>query len=183
MRLANSKNLNRKTFMTIVAAIALAGCQSTPENPNAGAPDSEASTDTGTYAAGEPNAVESNDRALGAMATNGDAQLLNQTIFYFDFDKALIKPEVYASLKAHARKLASNASLSARIEGHADERGTREYNVALGERRGNAISKFLRVNGVSNTQIEVISYGEETPVSDAHNDNAWSENRRVEIKY
>ncbi|HCK93952.1 MAG TPA: peptidoglycan-associated lipoprotein, partial [Gammaproteobacteria bacterium] len=68
-------------------------------------------------------------------------------------------------------------------EGHADERGTREYNVALGERRGNAVAKYLRLNGVSSSKMEVISYGEEKPVAYGHDDQSWSANRRVEIVY
>ncbi|MBL4867878.1 MAG: peptidoglycan-associated lipoprotein Pal [Pseudomonadales bacterium] len=184
MRLANPKNFNRKASLALVAAIALTGCQSTPEGTDGGASDAGTSGSSSTFGTGQPGGVDSTDRNGGAMTTSGaDANQLSQTVFYFDFDKALIKPAAYASLKAHAQQISANPNLAVRIEGHADERGTREYNVALGERRGNAISKFLRVNGVSGAQLEVVSYGEEKPLSFGHDDSSWSQNRRVEIKY
>ena len=102
-------------------------------------------------------------------------------LFYFDFDKALLKPESRAALLEHAAALSSNPR-SVRLEGHADERGTREYNMALGERRANAVKEFLVLQGVSGGLIEVISYGEERAASFGSNDSAWGLNRRVELK-
>ena len=86
-------------------------------------------------------------------------------------------------LRAHAQHLNTNPNAMVRLEGHADERGTREYNVALGERRGNAVAKYLRLNGVSASQMEVISYGEEKPVAYGHDEQSWAANRRVELVY
>ena len=106
-----------------------------------------------------------------------------QGIFYFDFDQAIVKRAGHEELNKHARVMMSDSMFSARLEGHADERGTREYNLALGERRANAIRSYLVSMGVSSSQMEVISYGEEKPVSSSHDESGWSQNRRVEIIY
>jgi peptidoglycan-associated lipoprotein len=127
--------------------------------------------DAGTTAGGEE------------MAMDADSELLAKKIVYFDFDKSVIKPEAFEVLKAHARRLVADSSLIIRLEGHADERGTREYNLALGERRGNAVAKFLRVNGVSSSQLDIVSYGEEKPIAFGQSEQAWAQNRRVEISY
>ena len=106
---------------------------------------------------------------------------LRQTVFYFDFDIAEFKPTDRETLAFHARNLAANSSERIRLEGHADERGTREYNLALGERRANSILNYLIVNGASRSQIEVVSYGEEQPAQAGQSNNAYSRNRRVEV--
>ena len=103
------------------------------------------------------------------------------TVFYFDFDSSVLKPEARAALQAHANVLKGN-SVSVRLEGHCDERGTREYNQALGARRANAVADYLVLQGVSRSRIETISYGEERPVDSASNESAWAKNRRVEMK-
>ncbi len=102
---------------------------------------------------------------------------------YFDFDKANVKPEWKDALDAHAAYLISNPGSSVILEGHCDERGTREYNLALGERRATAVSAYLKLNGVATSQIEIVSFGEEKPVDLGKTDAAYSLNRRVEIKY
>lgn len=104
-----------------------------------------------------------------------------ETVFYFDFDKATLRPESRAALQQHAANLRSNPK-RIRLEGHADERGTREYNMALGERRANAIRDFLVLNGVDAGMIEVISYGEEAPAAFGSDEAAMAQNRRVELK-
>lgn len=103
--------------------------------------------------------------------------------FYFDFDQAIVKRHGHAVLNKHANYLAANSDARVRLEGHADERGTREYNLALGERRANAIRAYLTSQGASNYQTEVISYGEEKAAVDGHDESAWSMNRRVELIY
>ena len=104
-------------------------------------------------------------------------------VFYFDFDQAIVKRTGHADLRKHIRVLAGNRRMRIRLEGHADERGTREYNLALGERRAAAIRAYLVMKGVSRSQIEVVSYGEEKPTDPRHNEVAWAQNRRVEIIY
>ena len=104
-------------------------------------------------------------------------------IIYFDFDQSTIKPEFRTALNSHAAYLRQNLSARIVLEGHADERGTREYNIALGERRGNAVSRYLVVQGVSIEAIEVVSFGEERPVNSGSDSASLSENRRVEVRY
>ena len=104
-------------------------------------------------------------------------------IIYFDFDQSTIKPEFRTALNSHAAYLRQNLSARIVLEGHADERGTREYNIALGERRGNAVSRYLVVQGVSIEAIEVVSFGEERPVNSGSESASLSENRRVEVRY
>jgi len=102
-------------------------------------------------------------------------------VFYFDFDVAEFRPADRDVLTYHARDLAADVSKRIRLEGHADERGTREYNLALGERRSNAIMNYLIVNGASRNQIETVSYGEERPADRGTAEAAYQRNRRVEI--
>ena len=104
-------------------------------------------------------------------------------VIYFDFDQSTIKPEFRSALNGHAAYLSQNPSAKIVLEGHADERGTREYNIALGERRGNAVSRYLVVQGVSIEAIEVVSFGEERPVNSGSDSASLSENRRVEVRY
>ena len=106
-----------------------------------------------------------------------------QGVFYFDFDQAIVRRDGHAELDQHAGVLANNPRLTVRLEGHADERGTREYNLALGERRANAVQSYLLSQGASRSQIEVVSYGEEKPAMSGHDQMAWEKNRRVEIVY
>ncbi|MCX7512967.1 peptidoglycan-associated lipoprotein Pal [Frateuria sp. STR12] len=108
---------------------------------------------------------------------------LRQRVVYFDFDKTEIKPEFQEIMACHAKYLQDRPEAHLRLEGNTDERGTREYNLGLGERRGNAVSDALQANGGSASQLEVISYGKEKPVCREHNEDCWSKNRRVEIVY
>ena len=102
---------------------------------------------------------------------------------YFDFDQAVLKPRDLRVLERHAEFLRGNRSRTLTIEGHCDERGTREYNLALGERRANAVQDFLTSAGVRSSQLETVSYGEERPVDVGHDESAWSKNRRAELIY
>lgn len=108
---------------------------------------------------------------------------LRQRVVYFDFDKDEIKPEFQQIMACHAKYLQDRPTAQIRLEGNTDERGTREYNLGLGERRGNAVSSALQASGGSASQLNVISYGKEKPVCREHNEDCWSKNRRVEIVY
>lgn len=108
---------------------------------------------------------------------------LSKRVLYFDFDSSQISGEQREIIDAHAGFLSRNPDVSVVLEGHADERGTREYNLALGERRAKAVEQLLLVQGVSADQIQVISFGEERPVALDNNESAWRLNRRVEILY
>ena len=106
-----------------------------------------------------------------------------ETTIQFEFDKSTILPEFALILDAHAKFLIDNAAKSVTVEGHADEKGTPEYNIALGERRAIAVSNYLQNMGVAESQIKVVSYGEEKPANFAHNEAAWAENRRAVLVY
>jgi peptidoglycan-associated lipoprotein len=106
---------------------------------------------------------------------------LSTNIVYFDFDQSTVKAEYQSVIDNFARFLSANPSVKVRLEGHADERGTREYNIGLGEHRANAVQSALRAQGVSAAQISVISYGEERPAAQGHDESAYGQNRRVQI--
>ena len=108
---------------------------------------------------------------------------LRQRTVYFDFDRADIRAEAQATLACHGKYLRDNPSSRVTLEGHADERGTREYNLGLGERRGNAARDALTANGGSAGQLTVVSYGEERPTCTEHDESCWGRNRRAEIVY
>lgn len=112
-----------------------------------------------------------------------EQEMLQMTVFYFDFDKSDLKPEAREALVYHANRLKANPNMTVRLEGHADERGTREYNLALGERRAQSVQRYLQVQGVSSSQMETISYGEERPVASGTSESAYARNRRVELKF
>lgn len=130
-----------------------------------------------------------NDSAIDGKALGDQSGMSTAVVMpdvdtvYFDFDQSAIRQDSRDVLDLHAAYLMANPSAKVVLEGHADERGTREYNNALGERRGNAVKSYLVLKGVSNDQLEVISYGEEKPAVIGHNNSAWAKNRRVELKY
>jgi len=109
--------------------------------------------------------------------------LLSKRVIYFDYDQSTVRPEFREIIEVHARYLSQNPSARITLEGHADERGSREYNLALGERRGNAVSSIMNAQGASGGQLNVVSYGEERPIALCSDDSCWSQNRRVEIVY
>ena len=108
---------------------------------------------------------------------------LRTRVVYFDFDQEAVRPEFQAAMACHAKYLGDRPSSRMNLEGHADERGSREYNMGLAERRGNAVSSALQANGGSGSQISVISYGEERPACTDSSEDCWAKNRRVEIVY
>jgi peptidoglycan-associated lipoprotein len=108
---------------------------------------------------------------------------LRQRVVYFDLDQTVIKPEFQAQIACHAAYLRQFPEARVRLEGNTDERGSREYNLGLGERRGNAVQSALTAAGASSSQLNVVSYGEERPVCRQHDEACWSKNRRVEIIY
>ena len=135
-------------------------------------------------------ATTNNANASGAGNAGGlsaaeiaarDAALAKK-IFYFEFDKSDLSAEDRDALVHHANDLKANPNKNIRLEGHADERGTREYNLALGERRAQSIERYLQVQGVSAGQMETVSYGEEMPADSGTSEASYSTNRRVEMK-
>ncbi|MEO7012890.1 MAG: peptidoglycan-associated lipoprotein Pal [Dokdonella sp.] len=129
----------------------------------------------------QTTATDSNGRyKVGDLDTDS---CLRQRVVYFDLDRTEIKPEFSAQISCHAEYLRQFPNARVTLEGHADERGTREYNLGLGERRGNAVQSAVTAAGASMGQLTVVSYGEERPVDRGHDEAAWAKNRRVEIVY
>lgn len=128
--------------------------------------------------------VGDSTRFYGEHISSGrEAELLSQDTYYFGYDMYDISPEDRLSIYAHAKKIIENPRIRVRIEGNTDERGSREYNVALGERRAKAVANMLMMKGVPHHQIHTVSYGKEKPVSLGHDESAWKENRRATIVY
>jgi peptidoglycan-associated lipoprotein len=129
----------------------------------------------------ETKPVETTTTGTAVTDTSASVETLSNVV-YFDFDQYALTAESRAVLLAHADKL-KGASVAVRLEGHADERGSREYNMALGEKRANAVRDFLVTQGVSGSSLEVVSFGEEQPAATGSDEASWSQNRRVEVKY
>jgi peptidoglycan-associated lipoprotein len=145
-------------------------------------------TGTGASSTGLGNNGDLSSSGLGGVGgANGPMDAVRQALMarvvHFDYDSSDLSQTDLATLNAHARYLSQNGVARVTLTGHTDERGTREYNMALGERRAKSVQAFLVTNGARNEQIETVSYGKEQPVNEGHDDNAWSENRRVEINY
>jgi len=123
----------------------------------------------------------------GAVVTNSvavvNAASANEKAVYFAFDSSALDSQAQAVLDQHAALLKASPEARVQISGHTDERGSREYNMALGERRAKAAQSYLGTTGVSPNQLEAVSYGKEMPINAGHDENAWKENRRVEINY
>jgi len=120
--------------------------------------------------------------ANGARGVGGDGSgASGRQIIYFDFDKSEIKPEFADIVKSNAQNLSGHPNLKMKLEGNTDERGTREYNIGLGERRAQAVRRALMLQGVSETQITTVSFGAERPAAEGDDEAAWAQNRRVEL--
>ena len=181
-----------------LSAAWIAGCSTTATDTDTStvaedATSVEQATDEATdassdqaFGAGEDGALTSvivDETAVVEETADTDSLAGVQTVFYFDFDKSIVRPESREALAKHAAYLVSNPDARIVLEGHGDERGTREYNIALGERRAKAVSRYLTIQGVAASQVESVSFGEEVPVAFGHDENAWQLNRRVEVRY
>lgn len=131
----------------------------------------------------EPRDVVQPEAAYTGDPIDEPGSPLNKRVFYFDFNASDISDEDRQAIEAHARYLSENSSRTVVLEGHADERGSREYNISLGERRAKAVQQLLVVQGAAKSQIQVISFGEERPAVNGHDETAWGQNRRVEMLY
>ncbi|MGQ0383614.1 MAG: peptidoglycan-associated lipoprotein Pal [Gammaproteobacteria bacterium] len=170
-------------FLIAAGMLGLTGCPkkptTVPEAP-AQAPAQEDGGAAGT--AGEGGVGVARDLASeGAAIGAGPAGIA--TVIYFDFDRSDIRPEFAELIATHGRHLGGAASTRVRLEGHTDERGSREYNIALGERRAQAVRRALMLQGAGDVQLTTVSYGEERPAADGSDEAAYEKNRRVEIVY
>ena len=175
-----SKQLNEftKVSLMVISLFVLAACSSTSDTDDM---EDESTTMGGSSASAAATTSAAGNSGQLTQEEIRQENALRQTVFYFDFDIAEFKAADRETLTYHARNLASNSNMRIRLEGHADERGTREYNLALGERRANSILNYLIVNGAPRSQIEVVSYGEERPTASGQSDRVYSRNRRVEV--
>lgn len=172
----------KRVFLGLLVAVVLAGCSSVKlddvpvedKNARAVAPQPGASAATESRVA-----PVSADSAAGTAA--GPVNVAR--LVYFDYDSYVIKPEFQSLIEAHARFLKANQTRHVSLEGHTDERGGREYNLALGQRRAEAVRRALSLLGVGDNQMEAVSFGKEKPAVPGSDEAAWAKNRRVEIVY
>lgn len=172
----------KSALMVLCAAAALvaAGC-----HRNDTLPESTTGTTVGSDSGGGSSTSASGGGG-GVEVTPLEAQrrqLMQQLVVYFDYDQAEIKPEFNAMLAAHGHYLATHPNVQLRLEGNTDERGSREYNIGLGERRAEAVRRVLLLQGATADQLSVVSYGEERPAAPGHDEAAWRLNRRVNFVY
>ena len=165
-----------KFFAIVTLAALLSGCQG---NPSIDDPDP---TDT-TYGADSANTGGMGGDPYGEGEYIPDPYEGLQMIIYFEFDSSEVRPQDQDLVARHASQLSENSRYQVRLEGHADERGSREYNIGLGERRSQSIRQMLMIQGVGAAQISTVSFGEERPASDGNTENDYAQNRRVEITY
>jgi peptidoglycan-associated lipoprotein len=182
--------MNMKSHLLIglaCALLAVGGCASKRPPSPANGTGADAGAGTSIPSGATTGGVGSDSSrfvdAGGEGIAGPQAGLLGKRIVYFDFDRAEIRADQGALVAAHAGYLAAHASAHVRLEGHTDERGTREYNLGLGERRAQAVRRALMLQGVAEGQIATVSYGAERPAVAGSDEAAWSQNRRVEIVY
>jgi peptidoglycan-associated lipoprotein len=158
-----------------------------PKGGTVGAGGASGATSNSTRGDYLPNtAVNNNPNDTSDLTLAGlkdPNNLLSKRIIFFDYNKSTIRPEYMVLLNTHAKLAAKHPQLRMRLEGHADERGSREYNVALSEQRAQSVRSMMGTQGARAEQIKTIGYGEEIPIVKGHNQKSWQQNRRVEIKY
>ncbi|MGH8399205.1 MAG: peptidoglycan-associated lipoprotein Pal [Gammaproteobacteria bacterium] len=168
----------RSSLVIIAVALFAAGCAKTvkPITTPVATTAAPASTAPTTSTAAAPSQTQ-------LSPLDNPSSILYKKVVYFDFDKSNIKPEFLDLLTAHAKYLIANPNQKVRIEGYTDERGTWEYNIALGDRRAQSVRRFLLFQGVNPDQLTTVSYGEAHPVCSEHNEGCWSQNRRAVLVY
>lgn len=172
-------------LLIAVGSLALAGCPKKPTTVPESQPEAVAPQDGGAVSgAGEGQVGQASGLAgagTGATASSGPSGIA--TVIYFDFDHSEIRAEYASIISAHARHMAAFGAARIRLEGHTDERGSREYNIALGERRAQTVRRALMLQGAGDGQLTTVSYGEERPAAEGSEEAAYEKNRRVEILY
>ena len=178
-----------KLSASLALTLLLAGCAGMPgmsggDDAQEGAPVADAGQEggDGAGAGAEISGASEGGAWTGSPLENPDSLLYTKTI-YFDYDSDQVRADYQEVVMAHGAYLAANPNITVTIEGHADERGSREYNIALGERRANGVKRLLMTQGVLDEQIITISYGEERPATMGSNETSWELNRRAEFVY
>ena len=179
----------KKIALSLVTAGMLGACASTP------APQPQSTAPAKTVAAGNSVSLAANNassKAAGEAKVNASAlaphldpasQLAQKRSVYFDYDRYTVRDAELGTVETHAKYLAGKPGLQLKIEGNADERGSRDYNLALGQKRAEAVKRRMVSTGAGETQVEAISWGKEKPRAPGHDETAWAENRRADIVY
>jgi len=169
-------------LLILVGTLLLGGCgKKTPTVPDASGSTAVEGSEAGTTQ-GDGQVGEGRDLpGASGSPTGGPAGVAN--VIYFDFDRSDIRPEYAALINSHAKYLAGSGTVKIRVEGHTDERGSREYNIALAERRAQAVRRALMLQGAGDAQLTTVSYGEERPAAVGSDESAYQQNRRVELVY
>lgn len=166
-------------ILTVALSLAfLVGCTS-----SGGTQDGSMGGTSGSGSASGQGMASGAQQSGSSMQGGQDSRIPSERTIYFDFDSDKIRSEFQSILSAHAQYLRNNPNATVVLEGHTDERGTREYNIALGERRAKSVERFLNVKGVSPSKFEVVSYGEERPAARGDKEDAYAKNRRVVFSY
>jgi peptidoglycan-associated lipoprotein len=183
----------RKFFVAAIAAVFLAGCASQETQPEAPIDDKGAATASaggattsglgGTGVGGTTASGGAVGTGAGGNPLRDPANILSKRSVYFDYDSFVVKDEFRPLVEAHARYLVANRGTRMIIQGNTDERGSREYNIALGQKRADAVKRTMTLLGAQEAQIESVSYGKEKPKNPGHDESAWAENRRADIVY
>ena len=166
----------------LIAALLASGCSSSGRTN----PKGFGGYGTGSYGPGIGNDGYGAGGAYGVSGSqpmDDRSGLLAKRIIYFVYDSSEVQPDYLPVIASHANFLAANKGKTVVLEGHADERGSPEYNIALGEQRAQSVAKLMKLQGVGDAQIQIVSFGEEKAVVTGHDENAWQQNRRVEITY
>lgn len=174
----------RKIAVLAITGLLLAGCESTPTKEQEAAKVEERTPGQQPGAGQEgAQAQPLQPGGVGANPLTDPASPLSKRSIYFDFDSFVIKGEYQSLIQAHSRYLKENPKAKVILQGHADERGSREYNLALGQKRADAVKRAMEILGVKETQVESVSFGEEKPRAPGHDESSWAENRRTDIVY
>lgn len=172
----------RQLIIPALLALLIAGCSSTPDGPEQSGAPVETRAGGGSSSVATVTAGGIDSRKLPPELTD-PKNILSKRSIYFDYDKYDVKPEYKDLVTAHAKFLANNRQFKMLIQGNADDRGSREYNLALGQKRADAIKKMLSLLGAREEQVESVSLGEEKPKNEGQNEAAWAENRRGDMLY
>lgn len=178
--------MNKNIVISVLLAAMLAACSSkaVKETPQAAVEDRSQATQSATHSHGSDSATSGvSDSSMAVNPLKDPNNILSKRNVYFDFDSDAVKAEYRSLIEAHAKYLSANGSAKVFLQGNTDDRGTREYNLSLGQRRAVAVKKVLNLLGVQDAQIETVSFGKEKANAACSNDSCWQQDRRVEIQY
>jgi len=175
----------KNILFAVLVAVLVAGCSSTPTTAPVEDKSGATAPTTGTPGAGTSGTTSSGvtGTTTGVNPLRDPNNILSKRSVYFEYDSFTIADQYKPIVEAHARYLAANRNARVTLQGHADERGSREYNIALGQKRSDAVKRMVTLLGVQETIVETVSFGKEKPKNLGHDEAAWAENRRVDIIY